>query len=188
MVDDGFLSKLRKDQILINSSRGEVVDTEALKSCLKRKQISECVLDVWEHEPDIDTELLGLVEIGTPHIAGYSADGKANGTSMSVQALSRFFSLGLNTWFPSGVPAPASTAFELDCSTMNQQEIFANLIHRTYDILSDDARLRLSPVTFEKQRGEYPLRREFPAYTVTLLNADEKVRRHINTIGFKTIP
>ncbi len=188
MVDEGFLSKLRPEQILINTSRGEVVDGEALKSCLKRKQIAECVLDVWEHEPDIDTELLGLVEIGTPHIAGYSADGKANGTSMSVQSISRFFGLGLDNWFPSNVPAPASTAFELDCAAMSEQEILANLIHRTYDILSDDARLRLSPKTFEKQRGEYPLRREFLAYTVSLLNAQASVRQHVNTIGFKTTP
>jgi erythronate-4-phosphate dehydrogenase len=188
LVDEGFLSRMRADQILLNSSRGEVVDSEALKSCLKGKQIAESVLDVWEHEPEIDTELLGLAEIGTPHIAGYSADGKANGTAMSVRSLSRFFNLGLNDWFPTDVPSPASTAFELDCTAMSEQEIFANLIHRTYDILSDDARLRLSPAAFEKQRGEYPLRREFSTYTATLLNAHERVRKHVNAIGFKTTP
>ena len=188
MVDEGFLSRMRSDQILLNSSRGEVVEVEALKSCLKRKQIAECVLDVWDHEPEIDPELLGLVEVGTPHIAGYSADGKANGTAMSVQSLSRFFGLGLNDWFPANVPTPASTTFELDCTSMSEQEIFANLIHRTYDILSDDARLRLSPATFEKQRGEYPLRREFSTYTATLLNAHERVRERVSAIGFKTTP
>jgi erythronate-4-phosphate dehydrogenase len=188
MVDEGFLSRMRSDQILLNSSRGEVVEVEALKSCLKRKQIAECVLDVWDREPEIDTELLGLVEVGTPHIAGYSADGKANGTAMSVQSLSRFFGLGLNDWFPANVPTPASTTFELDCTSMSEQEIFANLIHRTYDILSDDARLRLSPATFEKQRGEYPLRREFSTYTATLLNAHERVRERVSAIGFKTTP
>lgn len=186
MVDERFLAGMRPDQILINSSRGEVVDGEALKSCLKRKQIAECVLDVWENEPDIDTELLGLVEIGTPHIAGYSADGKANGTAMSVQSLGRFFGFGLTDWYPAEVPAPASTAFDLDCAALSKQEVFANLIHRTYDILSDDARLRLSPATFEKQRGEYPLRREFSTYTVKLLHAHEQLRHHVNTIGFKT--
>jgi erythronate-4-phosphate dehydrogenase len=188
MVDERFLSRMRPDQILINSSRGEVVEGDALKSCLRRKQIAECVLDVWEHEPDIDMEILGLVEIGTPHIAGYSADGKANGTSMSVRSLSRFFNLGLDDWFPADVPTPASTAFELDCTAMSEQEILANLVHRTYDILSDDARLRLSPATFEKQRGEYPLRREFSTYTATLLNAQEGVRKSVNAIGFKTTP
>ena len=188
LVDGGFLSRMRSDQILINSSRGEVVEGEALKLCLKGRQIAECVLDVWENEPEIDTELLGLVEIGTPHIAGYSADGKAKGAAMSVQSLSRFFNLGLNDWFPAEVPSPASTSFELDCTSMSEQEIIANLIHRTYDILSDDARLRLSPASFEKQRGEYPLRREFSAYTARLLRAREGVRRNVNTIGFKTTP
>jgi erythronate-4-phosphate dehydrogenase len=188
LVDEGFLSRMRPHQMLINSSRGEVVKGEALKSCLRNKEIAECILDVWEHEPEIDTELLGLVEIGTPHIAGYSADGKANGSSMSVRALSRFFNLGLDNWFPAEVPAPASTSFELDCTGMGEQAVLANLIHRTYDILSDDARLRLSPATFEKQRGEYPLRREFPTYTVTLLNAQEHVRNKVASLGFKTTP
>ena len=188
LVDEQFLDKMRPDQILINSSRGEVVKGDALKSSLRRKQIADCILDVWEHEPEIDTELLGLVEIGTPHIAGYSADGKANGTSMSVRALSRFFNLGLDNWFPSDVPGPATTAFELDCTGMSDQAVLANLIHRTYDILSDDARLRLSPATFERQRGEYPLRREFSTYTATLLNAQERVRNKVTAIGFKTTP
>ena len=188
LVDEQFLDKMRPDQILINSSRGEVVKGDALKSSLKQKHIAECILDVWEHEPEIDTELLGLVEIGTPHIAGYSADGKANGTSMSVRALSRFFNLSLDNWFPSDVPGPATTAFELDCTGMSDQAVLANLIHRTYDILSDDARLRLSPATFERQRGEYPLRREFSTYTATLLNAQERVRNKVTAIGFKTTP
>jgi erythronate-4-phosphate dehydrogenase len=90
MGDERFLSRLKKGQILINSSRGEVLETGALKSILRQGKLAACLLDVWEHEPEIDRELLDLVDIGTPHIAGYSADGKANGTSMSVQALSRF--------------------------------------------------------------------------------------------------
>lgn len=185
MVDATFLGRLRKHQILINSSRGEVVDGNALKTCLKEKKIAECVLDVWEHEPGIDTELLGLVEIGTPHIAGYSADGKANGTAMSVQALSRFFGLTLNDWFPDSVPLPAMTRLEVDCSKLREQDIVGELIRRTYDILADDARLRLSPPTFENQRGEYPLRREFPVYTARLMNGSDSVRATIQELGFK---
>jgi erythronate-4-phosphate dehydrogenase len=185
LVDGKFLSRLRKDQLLINSSRGEVADSDALKLSLKGKRLADCVLDVWEHEPDIDGELLGVVEIGTPHIAGYSADGKANGTSMSVQALSRFFGLDLNDWFPEKVPLPMSTTIELDCTNLNTQGVIGNLVQRTYDILADDAKLRLSPRTFERQRGEYPLRREFPTYTVRLSNAQESTISLARIVGFK---
>jgi erythronate-4-phosphate dehydrogenase len=185
--DESFFSRLRKDQILINSSRGEVVDTGALKSCRRKGMLAACLLDVWEHEPEIDRELLGLVDIGTPHIAGYSADGKANGTSMSVQALSRFFGLDLNAWVPDTVPPPEQPIIELDCTRLDRQAVFVRLVQHTYDILTDDRRLRESPQTFEKQRGEYPLRREFTAYTVRLRNAPADDRALARTLGFSMI-
>ncbi len=187
MVDEKLLAKFRKDQILINSSRGEVVESKALKSSLKNKIIADCVLDVWEHEPDIDRELLGFAEIATPHIAGYSADGKANGTAMSVQAFSRFFGLDLDTWYPEKVPLPAITTLDVECSNLNVQSVLAGLAKRTYDILADDARLRMSPETFEKQRGAYPLRREFPTYSLNLLNAPAGLKAFVQAIGFKIL-
>ena len=187
MVDEKLLAKFRKGQILINSSRGEVVEGEALRSSLKNKMIADCVLDVWEHEPDIDRELLGLTEIATPHIAGYSADGKANGTAMSVQAFSRFFGLDLGEWYPEKVPSPAITTLEVECGNLSDQAVLAGLVKRTYDILADDARLRMSPETFEKQRGAYPLRREFPTYTLKLLNASASLKTLVQAIGFKTL-
>jgi erythronate-4-phosphate dehydrogenase len=185
LVDERFLFRMRNNQIVINSSRGEVVDTAALKSILGKKGIAGCVLDVWENEPEIDTELLGLVDIGTPHVAGYSADGKANGTSMSVQALSRFFQLGLDTWYPPAVPLPERTSIEIDCADLDEQEILRSIVHSTYDISEDDRRLRDSPHTFEKQRGEYPLRREFPVYRVRLSGATDALLQMIKAVGFK---
>lgn len=187
LVDEKLLSRFRKSQILINSSRGEVVESEALKVCLQNKMLAECVLDVWEGEPEIDTQLLGLVEIGTPHIAGYSADGKAQGTSMSVQAFSRFFGLDLNDWYPERVPLPAITVLETDCRNVSDQNVIAGLIQRTYDILADDARLRMSPKTFENQRKKYPLRREFPTYTVKLLDAHDRLQSIVQAMGFKIL-
>jgi erythronate-4-phosphate dehydrogenase len=187
MVDEKLLANFSKDHILINSSRGEVVESSALKSSLRKKKLADCVLDVWEHEPDIDLELLGLSEIATPHIAGYSADGKANGTAMSVQALSRFFGLGLDAWYAEKVPLPAMTTLEVECGDLSVQAVVAGLVKRTYDVLADDARLRLSPETFEKQRGEYPLRREFPTYTLKLLKAPPGLKTLVEAMGFKTV-
>jgi erythronate-4-phosphate dehydrogenase len=187
MGNENFLSSLGKHQILINSSRGEVIDTGALKSCLQKGNLAGCVLDVWEHEPEIDRELLDLADIGTPHIAGYSADGKANGTSMSVQALSRFFGLDLNGWVPANVPAPSQPIIDLDCGGLSQQEIFVRLVKHTYDIVADDQRLKESPETFEKQRGEYPLRREFTAYAVRMRNATAGAQTLAGSLGFTII-
>ena len=109
-----FFSGLVRKPILINSCRGEVVDTLAVKEALKNNQISGFVCDCWENEPDIDLELLAMTEIATPHIAGYSKDGKATGTQMSVHAISQFFGLGLENWRPSEVEQPENPVFELD--------------------------------------------------------------------------
>lgn len=188
MGDESFFSALKKKPVLINSCRGEVIKTDAVKKALKTKQISAFVCDCWENEPDLDLELLGMTEIATPHIAGYSKDGKAKGTSMSVQAISDFFGLGLNNWQPSGVELPTNPIIEVDGEEMSEQEIFSKAILHTYDIRHDDKLLRLSPEHFEQQRGDYPTRREFPAFTVRTQRVEEKTLEKLKQIGFNTAP
>lgn len=188
MGDESFFSALKKKPVLINSCRGEVIKTDAVKKALKTKQISAFVCDCWENEPDLDLELLGMTEIATPHIAGYSKDGKAKGTSMSVQAISDFFGLGLNNWQPSGVELPTNPIIEIDGEGMSEQEIFSKAILHTYDIRHDDKLLRLSPEHFEQQRGDYPTRREFPAFTVRTQRVEEKTLEKLKQIGFNTAP
>jgi len=188
MGDESFFSGLKKKPVLINSCRGEVIKTDAVKKALKTKQISAFVCDCWENEPDLDLELLGMTEIATPHIAGYSKDGKAKGTSMSVQAISDFFGLGLNNWQPSGVELPTNPIIEVDGEEMSEQEIFSKAILHTYDIRHDDKLLRLSPEHFEQQRGDYPTRREFPAFTVRTQRVEEKTLEKLKQIGFNTAP
>lgn len=153
-----FFATLKRTPFLINSSRGEVTDNEALKTALRTGVIRGAALDVWEHEPGIDLELMNLLEFATPHIAGYSADGKANGTAASVRTVAEFFGLeDALGWYPE-VPVPAATLLRVHS--------LAEAAACAYDIRQDDARLRQSPETFEKQRGNYPLRREFPAFTI----------------------
>ena len=160
--NDDFFSGLKRKPFLINSCRGEVVETHAVKAALKSGQISGFVCDCWENEPDIDLELLNMTEIATPHIAGYSKDGKAIGTQMSVHAISQFFGLGLENWQPSGVEQPTIPVFELDGAGLNEQDIFAKAILHTYDIRNDDQDFRKNTAQFEQLRGDYPVRREFP--------------------------
>ena len=173
MFDSSRLALMNQNQILINSSRGEVVDGAALKNALAQKKILAASLDVWENEPQIDPELLSLLFTGTPHIAGYSVDGKATGTTMSVQALGKFFNLPCKDWEVTEVPPSLQpTEFSIDVTGKTPQEVLADAILHTYDIKNDDAALRADVASFEKQRSHYPVRREFPAFSVKTLNDD----------------
>ena len=185
LADESFFAKMRNNPILINSCRGEVVDTPALKEAIKSGRVSGAVIDCWEKEPNIDLELLGLVDLATPHIAGYSKDGKANGTSMSVQALSRFFGLGIDNWVCQNIELPDVTEIVIDGENKSEQEILSEAVLATYDIRRDDQQLRNSVETFEKQRGDYPVRREFPVFTVNAKNISEKTKEKLRKIGFK---
>jgi erythronate-4-phosphate dehydrogenase len=180
-----FFSGLKKNPVLINSCRGEVLETQAVKAALKNGQISGFVCDCWENEPDIDLELLALTAIATPHIAGYSKDGKAIGTQMSVHAISQFFGLGLENWQPSGVEQPANPVFELDGTGLSEQDIFAKAILHTYDIRNDDQDFRKNIEKFEQLRGDYPVRREFPAFTIISKNVPEGTLEVLKKLGFQ---
>ena len=186
--NEAFFSSLKKKPIVINSCRGEVVDTLAVKAALKSNQISGFVCDCWENEPNIDLELLAMTEIATPHIAGYSKDGKATGTQMSVHAISQLFGLGLENWQPSGVELPANPVFELDGAGLSEQKIIAKAILHTYDIRNDDQILRKNTDKFEQLRGDYPVRREFTAFTVVPKNIGEETLEVLKKLGFKSLP
>lgn len=183
--NESFFSSLGKKPVLINSCRGEVVETNAVKEALKTGQISSFVCDCWENEPDLDLELLALTDIATPHIAGYSKDGKATGTLMSVQAINDFFALGLNNWRPSGVELPSNPVIEIDGEGLTEQGIIAKAILHTYDIRNDDKAFRNNTELFEQLRGDYPTRREFPAFTIKAENVVEKTLDKLKQIGFE---
>jgi erythronate-4-phosphate dehydrogenase len=185
LADASFFAKAKKHPIIINSCRGEVTGTQSLKSALRSGQISGAVIDCWENEPELDRELPGLVDLATPHIAGYSKDGKANGTSMSIRALSKFFGLGINNWKCSGVEVPESIEIFIDGTGKTTQQVLAEAIFATYDIREDDKRLRASVETFEKQRGDYPVRREFPTFNIICKINNIKTINKLKHLGFK---
>ncbi|MFV0592671.1 MAG: 4-phosphoerythronate dehydrogenase PdxB [Draconibacterium sp.] len=183
--NETFFQNLGKAPLIINSCRGEVVDNEAVYNAIEAKDIDVFIADCWENEPDINLELLNLTEFGTPHIAGYSKDGKANGTKMSVQAVSRFFKLGIDDWQPSGVEEPKHPIIEIDGNQRREYSILAEAVLSTYDIENDDEALKDAPHLFEKLRGDYPVRREFGSYTVKAKNIDEKTLEKLRLLGFK---
>lgn len=185
LADSHFFDALKRQPLVINSCRGEVLDTLAAKEALKKGQLSGLVIDCWENEPTIDLELLTLVDLATPHIAGYSRDGKANGTTMSIQAISRFFGLGIDNWQPREVEIPKETQIALDGSNLSEEEILSNAIRTTYDIRNDDTALRNNPEAFEKLRGDYPVRREFPVFTILPKNIKGVTLDKLKLLGFK---
>ncbi len=187
LADDEFFNHLRKKPIFINSSRGEVVKTSSLIDAIRNGKISKTVIDVWENEPDIDLKLLSLVDIATPHIAGYSSDGKANGTAICVNAVNKYFDLGLGkNWYPSEIPLPVNgIELAINGNHKESQDVVKEVISSTYNIIDDSKRLKSSPSTFEKQRNHYPIRREFFNYTLNLKNCDEVTAEMFNKMNFK---
>lgn len=166
LADEQFFASLRRKPVIINAARGEVVDTEALKKAMNDGLVAEAIVDCWENEPNIDRDLLKMSLITTPHIAGYSADGKANAARQSVQAVSRFFHLGKDDWQPNPLPK----GLERDFKNVNTCDFFT----QSYNILEDSERLKTSPETFENQRSNYPFRREPKAYIGHLPNGFEE--------------
>mgnify|MGYP003294330030 CR=1 FL=1 len=136
LADEDFFFGLHRAPFVINSSRGEVVDTASLLVALSAGRVKDAVIDTWEYEPMISRELMEVAILATPHIAGYSADGKANATRMSLEALCRFFGMEADlTILPPEGPSD-------------------------YDPTRDSEWLKASPEKFEWFRGNYPLRRE----------------------------
>lgn len=150
LADSRFFTSLGRKPIIINAARGGVVDEQALLEAMEAGRVSEAVIDTWEGEPHINRQLLERAFIATPHIAGYSADGKANATRMALQAVALF--LNLTTIY--NIKPPALPA-DLKLSENSVERAL-----QLYNPLDDTKRLRANPEFFEKLRNDYPLRRE----------------------------
>ncbi len=143
MADDAFFHRLSRVPYIINTSRGEVVDNVALLQALREGRVLDAILDVWEGEPHINLDLLDRVFIGTPHIAGYSADGKVNADNMVIDALCQHFSLP----HPGRILPPSLPNYPHDPLEL-------------YNPLNDSGKLKKDPPKFEFLRNNYPIRRD----------------------------
>ena len=186
LFDEALLATMRPSQILVNSSRGPVVDNKALKAALADGRIAGACLDVWEGEPELDPELVKLLDLSTPHIAGYSADGKANGTTAAVRTVASLLGLPLTDWKATGIPDPPQKLdFEIDATGKTVQEVLTEAVLHTYDISTDSDALRADLSAFEKLRGDYAVRREFTSFTVRLLGGTPEMADRLARLGFK---
>jgi len=191
LADASFYSKMKPGAILINTSRGPVVDSDALKYAIDANRLGACVLDVWEGEPNVDVALLERATIATPHIAGYSFDGKINGTRMVYEAACAFFGIEA-TWDPASLlPSPECPKLTVDAQT-DPQRAAACAVAAVYDIMRDDASMRTicsvpppeHAKRFDRLRSEYPRRREFFNTRVRVTFENVPLERTLSGLGF----
>ena len=157
MADEEFFMLMRPGAIFINAARGEVMDENALMQAIPK--LGAVVIDTWNHEPNVNKELVDMVDIATPHIAGYSYQGKQNGTASAVQSVARHFGIKeLYNYYPQA-DIPDHEPIQLDLEDKNHGERAA-VFQYNYPIFTDDFRFRMDPDDFEKLRSEYQYRRE----------------------------
>ena len=184
LLNDTTLLMMKRGSVLINSSRGEVVNERVLMKGLSSGLIERGVLDVWENEPEISLELQRRLMIGTPHIAGYAVDGKANGSAAAIRFMSRQFHLGLDEWYPENLPVPGDMTVSIDDGDERLNLRIAKAVAATYDVTEDSRRLTENPEKFEELRGNYPVRREFPVWTVKIPKGDDDLKYALELLGF----
>ncbi|MDE6611130.1 MAG: 4-phosphoerythronate dehydrogenase [Muribaculaceae bacterium] len=149
MADEAFFASLRRSPVIINSARGSIIDTEALKAAKKAGQTGPLIIDCWEGEPDIDHELAAMCHIATPHIAGYSREGKIRASQIALDAMTTFFMMPRVTITEPLPPAAAHT--------VSKQGVLDS-----YDPMPESNALKAKPETFEQLRNAYTLRHEAP--------------------------
>jgi erythronate-4-phosphate dehydrogenase len=191
LVNEQVLRRLKPGSVVINASRGHVVDEAVLLAHLESGRLGGAVVDTWENEPEIDPRLLERALVATPHIAGYSLDGKVAGARTVAEAASRHFEIPLS---PPDLPLPPAEPerIEIDAESHDADSILGRLVLTAYPIERDDQALRAtmneSPPhrgkAFAALRRDYPTRREFAATMVHLRGANDELRRRVRALGF----
>lgn len=186
LINDDFFNRINPETILINTSRGEVInDTSLLKN---RDRFKGLILDVWNHEPNINANILETVDIATPHIAGYSVEGKIRGTEMIYHAAHNLFQ-NQSKWEPSVI---SKIVTQKTIIVENAIDYLSMVLDKVYDIKQDDRSVRelfnsKNPGSgFADLRNQYRFRNEFSAFNIKsnfLLN--ENKRRILSDLGFK---
>jgi len=181
------LSRMQPEALLINTSRGPVVDNQALRARLESAPAFRAVLDVWEPEPALDPALLARAALGTPHIAGYSRDGKLRATRMLAEAVAGHFHLPLP---PAAEPGSETPAIRLEDAGIARAELVRNLLASRYDIREDDNCLRTAAATepdigaaFDRLRRTYGERRELAGSRVYSAAPTKTCREVVAALG-----
>ncbi|HAZ90289.1 4-phosphoerythronate dehydrogenase [Marinobacter sp. DSM 26671] len=192
MIGHPELEALGANQLLINAGRGEVIDSSALLARLDQGNAPTVALDVWEQEPRIHPELVDRVWLATPHIAGYSLEGKVQGTEMIYQSLSQFLGLPVRKKAGQFLPEPALSKISFT-SSADEEDAIRIALRACYDPRPDDARLRNAMTgsveergaAFDRLRRDYPVRRECSSLKIQLKGTSKSLQDSFRAIGFK---
>jgi erythronate-4-phosphate dehydrogenase len=193
LVADRFFSALKPGAWFCNAGRGEVVDESALRRAIDRGVVGAAVLDVWDHEPAIDAHLLARVDVATPHVAGYSLEGKLNGTRLVYEAACRFLGAPPAWDALKAAPPPEVPRIEIDVAGRGEVDVLAEIAARVYAIASDDEVLRATSGMpsvergreFDRLRKTYTYRREFRNTTVLVRGGSAELLATISGLGFR---
>jgi len=194
LANAGFLERLKPSCILFNAARGPVLATDALLRSMDTGKVPHCVIDTWEGEPDYRTDLLARVDLGSPHIAGHSFEGKVMGTVMVFEEACRFLGIKCDWDVEPLLPPPVVPEIRLDVTGRKDESVLWELVHRVYDIEGDDARFRATAKLpdekrirqFDLLRSNYPVRREFRFTRVELTGASPSLVKKVSGLGFTT--
>jgi len=193
LIGEQFLSRLKQGAWFCSAGRGEAIDEEALARALERHRLDATILDVWDHEPAIDGRLVARVDIGTPHIAGYSLEGKLNGTAMVYDAACRFLGVE-STWAPAAAtPLPLLPRLTIAGEGRSDVDVLAEVATAAYPIARDDEGLRrtarMTPVerglVFDDLRRTYPTRREFRQTAVAVTGGSAALINTLRALQFR---
>ena len=186
MADCRFFEQMKRGAVFINVARGQVLDSDALLHAKANGIVSHAVLDVWDPEPLIRADVPNIVTIGTPHIAGYSLEGKLNGTVQVYREACHFFETA-PVWNPAPLlPAVAVPELKIDSSGKSDLEVLAEAVAAVYDIGADQLSIE-DILRFDKLRSNYGVRREFKNTVVSLSEKRPDLLRRIAKAGF-TLP
>ncbi len=205
MADAAFFARMKPGSIFINAARGAIVNSDDLLAAIKRGHVAHTILDTWEGEPAFRPELLQAVDIGTPHIAGHSFEGKVAGTQMVYDDACRF--LGIEpSWTPGSLlPSPdvpeitinaggteVSDQWSVVGGQRSEVGILWDVVRKIYDIEADDTRFRAQTddraELFDTLRKNYPIRREFRFTTIKCNDASPELRNAFENLGFCCFP
>ncbi len=192
LANSRLFSRVKPGCIFLNAARGEVVDPDGLLFAIEHGAVRHAVLDVWNGEPGFSPDLLNRIDLGTPHIAGWSFEGRLNGTLAVYREACHFFEMA-PAWEPDEDVLPRAPTITLDAAGKSDEQVLGQAVRAAYDIEADDRALRQGSamneaargVFFDSLRRSYHDRREFPASCVSLAGASDILRRKLTGIGFR---
>lgn len=195
LADEKFFASMKDGAVFLNTSRGRVQDETALKNAIRLGRLSAVVLDVWETEPNVDPWLLQQVDLSTPHIAGYSFDGKVTGMLMIYIALCQYFGLKSTKKAADFLPDPDVPEISItdEQLTHDEERIIHDTVQQVYVINRDDFNMREilhqpewdRGAWFDALRKNYPVRREFYNTTVFLPDIQSSLPEKLSGVGFQ---